>query len=60
MANNKIIIHVYRNSVRYSGVAEAAKKLGVTKQAVANFVSGRAPGSLSLSKRRRIHLVEVK
>ena len=55
---HKIIIRVRRNSVRYVGVAEAARKLGVTRQAVANFVSGRAPGSLSLEKRSRIQLVE--
>ena len=56
--NSKIIIRIRRNSVRYIGVAEAARKLGVTKQAVANYVSGRAPGSLSLAKRSRICLVE--
>ena len=54
----KITIIVRRNSVRYYGVAEAARQLGVTKQAVSNYVSGRAPGSLSLSKRRMIRLVE--
>lgn len=59
MANNrKIIIRVRRNSVRYVGVADAARQLGVTKQAVANYVSGRAPGSLSPAKRNRIRLVE--
>lgn len=60
MPDSKIIIRVRRNSVRYLGVADAARQLGVSKQAVANYVSGRSPGSLSLEKRRRIHLVEVK
>jgi len=55
---SKIIIRVRRNSVRYVGVAAAARQLGVTKQAVANYVSGRAPGSLSRAKRERIRLVE--
>ena len=55
---SKIVIRVRRNSVRYIGVAAAARKLGVTKQAVANYVSGRAPGSLSRAKRERIRLVE--
>jgi len=55
---SKIVIRVRRNSVRYIGVAAAARLLGVTKQAVANYVSGRAPGSLSKAKRERIRLVE--
>lgn len=58
--NQKIVIRFRRNTVRYIGVAAAARKLGVTKQAVANYVSGRAPGSLSLEKRSRIRLVEEK
>jgi len=57
MPTKKIIIR-RRNSVRYVGVTAAARQLGVTKQAVANYVSGRAPGSLSRAKRDRIRLID--
>ena len=45
---------------RYQGISEAAHALGVSCQAVSNFVSRRAPGSLRKAYRDRIIVIDSK
>lgn len=45
-----------RQCVTFTGVAAAARALGVSRSAVSNYVSGRCRSSLSEEKRRRIKI----
>ncbi len=58
MRRKKIIVRVRRNALRFTGIAAAARALGVSKQAVSNYVSGRLPSALSPEKRSQITIIE--
>jgi len=42
---------------RYEGVAKAAELLGVSRQCVSNYLTGRRPSSLSASKAALIEVI---
>lgn len=61
MKNSSEQIVVHRAPVwQYAGVVEAAHKLGVHKNTLYQYLSGRIPKALGPEKRNRLKIVTVK
>lgn len=57
----KPLIRIYRiTRPRFLGIADAARALGVSKQAVSNFVTGRCVTCISRDKAALIQIVDKK